>query len=157
MKIKEESIVKPLPDEELFIEFEDNYELQLPDEYKMFMKRYNGAIPLSKYFSAHGNEYVVERFLCMLESPRADAENGGYDIEVILAQIDTRLVDDGDMVGTNMVPIAALFAGDFLCLDYRKTSNPQICVWFHEESEELSPVTKDVATSFGEFLKMLKE
>ena len=34
--------------------------------------------------------------------------------------------------------------------------NPQICVWDHEESGELDPVTYKVADSFTEFVSSLK-
>ncbi|MEI5907423.1 hypothetical protein WAK64_10175 [Bacillus spongiae] len=37
--------------------------------------------------------------------------------------------------------MAVLFAGDFLCLDYRESrNNPKVCEWDHEISAELEPV-----------------
>ncbi|WP_231619529.1 SMI1/KNR4 family protein [Fictibacillus sp. 5RED26] len=57
-----------------------------------------------------------------------------------------------------MLPVAALYAGDFVCLDYRNNvREPIVCVWNHEESSELNPVTYKVSDSFEEFLSMLKE
>jgi len=56
-----------------------------------------------------------------------------------------------------MLPIAALFAGNFLCLDYRKSQNPSVCVWFHEESDDFKPYTKKVTDTFAQFLDLLKE
>ena len=56
----------------------------------------------------------------MLEDSEDDDENGWYDIEVVLSDIDTRLTDDEDLTGINVIPFAVLFAGDFLCLDFRE-------------------------------------
>ena len=55
------------------------------------------------------------------------------------------------------LPIAVLFAGDFVCLDFRETEDPTVVVWYHEESGEFSPVTKTVAQNISEFFGMLKE
>ena len=68
------------------------------------------------------NELLIERFLCLLEDPEDDDENGWYDIEVVLSDIDTRLTDDEDLTGINIIPFAVLFAGDFLCLDFRENT-----------------------------------
>lgn len=91
----------------------------------------------------------------MLEAPEM-IELGMFDIDITWSQLDERLTDDGDLLGVDLLPIAVLFAGDFLCLDFRKSrNNPEICVWDHENSAELEPVTYHVANSFNEFLDML--
>ncbi len=59
-----------------------------------------------------------------------------------------------ELVGYEIIPFAVLFAGDLLCLDYRESETPSVCVWFHEESEEWNPVTEKVADSFSEFMDM---
>ncbi len=76
-----------------------------------------------------------------------------------MAQIDERLVDyeDADECAATLVPFAGLFAGDFVCLDYRKRDIPSVVVWLHEESEEFSPVTIKVAETFKDFINMLEE
>ena len=56
----------------------------------------------------------------------------------------------------NVVPIPALFAGDFVCLDFRETKDLSVVVWYHEESGEFSPVTKTVAWNIAEFFGMLE-
>nr|WP_269431742.1 SMI1/KNR4 family protein [Bacillus sp. JCM 19034] len=54
--------------------------------------------------------------------------------------------------------MAVLFAGDFVCLDYRNNvEEPIVCVWNHEESSDLNPITYIVSNSFEEFLNMLTE
>lgn len=157
MKVKEDSIILPLPDDEVIRSFEEYCRVELPEEYKGFLKANNGAIPQTNTFNHEGREYLIERFLCLLESPKSDETYGWYDLEVVLSQIDTRLTDDENLVGANVIPFAALFAGDFVCLDFRDNKKPSISVWFHEESDDFKPVTIKVAESFAEFLKMLRE
>lgn len=52
--------------------------------------------------------------------------------------------------------IGSIFAGDFVCLDFRRNKeNPSVCVWSHEESGEFEPVLYKVADNFTEFLESL--
>jgi hypothetical protein len=68
------------------------------------------------------------------------------------------VTSDEDSTGAEMLPIAALFAGDYICLDYRtEKDNPAVCIWSHEESEDFAPVTYPIAKDFDTFLKMLSE
>lgn len=70
--------------------------------------------------------------------------------------IDERLIDDEDLIGVNIIPIAALFSGDFVCLDFRENkSSPNVCVWFHEESGVFSPSVEKISSNFTEFLNQL--
>lgn len=156
MKIKNDSIL-PIPSEKRIESFEDYCGIKLPTEFKDFLRQSNGAIPETNVFLYNDRGYVVERFLCLLDEPQSDDVNGWYDIEVVLSQVDTRLTDDEDLVGANIIPFAALFAGDFVCLDFRSGNTPSVLVWFHEESEDFNPVTVEVAKSINEFFDMLKE
>lgn len=73
-------------------------------------------------------------------------------------QLEGRIVFDEDNVGMQLIPIAALFGGDFVCLNYVEDSeNPSICIWYHEESYELGPAIGFLANNFTEFLAMLYE
>lgn len=155
MKIKEDSIL-PAPSEERIESFEDYCRIKLPEEFKDFLREFNGAIPVTNIFYHNGRKYMVERFLCLIDEPQSDDLNGWYDIQVVLSQIDTRLIDNENLVGANIIPFAALFAGDFLCLDFRSSDNPSVVVWFHEESDDFNPVTVEVAKSINEFFGMLK-
>ncbi len=95
--------------------------------------------------------------MCILEDTE-NHEMGMYDIDVNLTKLDARLITDEDLVGAELVPIAALFGGDFVCLDYYKDrENPQIAIWYNDESEDLDPSTNTIANSFQEFLNMLFE
>jgi SMI1-KNR4 cell-wall len=58
----------------------------------------------------------------------------------------------------DLVPIAALFAGDFLMLDYRESRQaPKVALWDHEASDDFNPQTVPVADSFERFIKMLED
>ncbi|MDM5187369.1 SMI1/KNR4 family protein [Bacillus sp. DX4.1] len=156
MKTNNDSKLQP-PSDELIQSFEKYCEIKLPDDFIDFLKTYNGSIPITNVFTHKNHEFLIERFLCLLSNPEEDTENGWYDIEVVLSQIDTRLTDDEDLTGVHVIPFAALFAGDFLCLDFREKEIPSVVVWYHEESEELNPETSEVANNFSSFLSMLKE
>lgn len=155
MKVKTESIL-PAPSDQRIVEFESDCRIALPEEFKQFIKEYNGAVPITNQFSDGRGERMIERFLCLVDDFESDV-NGWYDIEVVLTQIESRLLDDEDLIGYNVIPFAALFAGDFVCLDCRKSGISPVVVWYHEESDDLSPVFATVATNFTEFLEMLKE
>lgn len=157
MKIDKNSIVSPVVSEERIKWFEKTYRVQLPKEYKEFLNKYNGAKPITNILSVNKREYIVERFLCLLDKPSEDEINGWYDLTSVLTQLDCRLIDDEDLIGMNVIPIVALFAGDFVCLDYREDKNPSIVIWYHEESDDFEPVTEKIANNINEFFYMLKE
>jgi SMI1-KNR4 cell-wall len=146
----------PAPSEERIHWFEEAYRVQLPADYIEALKAGNGAVPIRKTF-LHGNrERLVERLLCLLPKPQNDQTNGWYDLSVVLTQLDARLIDNENLVGMNVIPIAVLFAGDFVCLDFRKNpQQPTIAVWDHERSDEFDPVLETVAASFAEFDRRL--
>ena len=158
MKLKNETIAMPLPNQSLIEDFEDYYgPFVLPEDYKAFLKKYNGVVPETRVFNYHDYEYVVERFLCLLENYKDDYQNGPYEMRVIITQLDARLLEEEDeeQTGYKVIPIAVLFAGNFLCLDYRTGDTPSIAIWFHEESDEYSPSLVKIADSFSEFIEML--
>lgn len=157
MKVDETSVILPIPSEERFNWFEKTYRIQLPIEYKDFLKNYNGAKPITNILKFNGREYVVERFLCLLDRPKKNEIYGWYDLTSVLTQLDCRLIDNEDLVGMNVIPIAALFAGDFICLDYRDNVNPCIIIWNHEESDDFEPVTEKVAENINELFSMLSK
>lgn len=155
MNIQDNSIVKPIPNNELLAEKEKKWRLVFPNDYKDFIMKYNGGIPEQKSFECNKHNYVVTRFLCIIKDIK-DNINSWYDISVVESQIGERLTDNEDLIGIEILPIAELFAGDYVCLDYREDKkNPSICVWSHEESGEFAPVTYRVANTFSEFLYML--
>lgn len=156
MKIKSNSIILPLPPKKLISENEMAWRIKLPDDYKKFIELNNGGIPEESIFNCNNRAYKLTRFLCILEDPE-ETELGMFDIDVTWSQLDERLTDDGDLIGVALLPIAVLFAGDFLCLDFRNSrENPIVCVWDHSNSNEFDPICYHVADSFEEFISLLR-
>ena len=157
MTQQDQSIISPLPTDALLQEREVAWKVRLPDDYKNFIMRKNGFRPSKNLFSLTNRSFLIERFLCVLE----DSKNnplGIYDIDVVMSQLDERLFVHEDILGFELVPITALFGGDFLCLNYiEDPENPRICIWYHEESYELEPAIEFVANNFTEFLAMLQD
>ena len=157
MTQQDQAMIYPLPTDALLQEREAAWKVRLPDDYKEFIKNENGLIPSKRYFHVGNNEKVVERFLCVLENSKNNPL-GMYDIDVVMSQLDERLFAHEDILGFELIPIAALFGGDFVCLNYAEDSeNPRIYIWYHEESYELEPAVEFVANNFTEFLAMLYE
>ena len=157
MTQKEQAIISPMPTDALLHEREVAWRVKLPDDYKEFIKKENGLTPPKRYFHFGNNEKVIEHFLAILAISGEKAEEA-YDIGVVSTQLEGRIVFDEDYVGMQLIPIAALFGGDFVCLNYiEDPENPSICIWYHEESYELEPAIGFLANNFTEFLAMLYE
>ena len=152
-----QSIIYPLLTDALLLEREVVWRVKLPDDYKEFIKKENGVIPSKRYYHFEHNEKVIDRFLAILAISGEKTEED-YDIGVVSTQLEGRIVFDEDNVGMQLIPIAALFGGDFVCLNYVEDSeNPSICIWYHEESYELEPAIEFLANNFTEFLAMLQD
>ena len=150
-------MIYPLPTDALLQEREVVWRVKLPDDYKEFIKNENGLIPSKRYFHFRHNEKVIDRFLAILAVSGEKADEA-YDIGVVSTQLEGRIVFDEDSVVMQLIPIAALFGGDFICLNYiENPENPSICIWYHEESYELEPAIEFVANNFTEFLAMLQD
>ena len=157
MSQQDQSIIYPLPTDALLQEREVAWKVQLPEDYKKFIMRKNGFRTSKNLFSLKNRSFLIERFLCVLENSK-DNPLGVYDIDVVMSQLDERLFVHEDILGFELVPIAALFGGDFLCLNYiEEPENSRICIWYHEESYELEPAIEFVANNFTEFLDMLQD
>ena len=157
MPQQDQSIIYPLPTDALLQEREVAWNVQLPEDYKKFIMRKNGFRPSKNLFSLKNRSFLIERFLCVLENSK-DNPLGVYDIDVVMSQLDECLFVHEDILGFELVPITALFGGDFLCLNYiEDPENPRICIWYHEESYELEPAIEFVANNFTEFLAMLQD
>ncbi|MDS9473268.1 SMI1/KNR4 family protein [Sporosarcina pasteurii] len=157
MKIENNSIIFPTPDDKLISRVEESFEIKFPTDFIDFILKNNGAIPITRFFRHGSNRYVVDRFLCLLDQPGVN-DKGMYDIKVVFSQLDERIISDGDATGAELVPFAALFAGNFVCLDYSENKKePTICIWYNEESDEFEPVTEKIADNVSDFLGMLEE
>ena len=153
---QDQSIIYPLPTDALLQEREVEWRVKLSDDYKEFIMRKNGFRPSKNLFFLTNRSFLIERFLCILENTK-DNPLGMYDIDVVMSQLDERLFIHEDILGFELIPIVALYGGDFLCLNYLEDAeNPSICIWYHEESYELEPAIEFLANNFAEFLAMLQ-
>lgn len=156
MNIIKDSIIAPLPTDLMIEESEKRWHVKLPAAYKNFLKEYNGGIPKENHFSFEGEEYTIVRFLGIIQDKNTD-DLGWYDIGVVESEIGERLTSDMDLIGMEVVPIAELAYGDYVCLDLGEGKNfASVCVWFNDESDEFEPVTKKIANDFEAFLEMIK-
>ena len=152
-----QSIIYLLPTDALLQEREVAWRVKLPDDYKELIMRKNGFRLSKNLYSLTNRSFLIERFLCILENTK-DNPLGMYDIDVVMSQLDERLFVHEDILGFELIPIAALFGGDFVCLNYVEDSEkPSICIWYHEESYELEPAIEFLANNFTEFLAKLYE
>lgn len=155
MKIKEGTTIVA-PTEERIKKLEAYSKINYPDSFIRFLNEYNGGIPITNSFIVNNHEYVIERFLCISDNPKV-SKLGDYDISIVLSQIDERLTANPELIGDELIPIAALLAGDFVCLDFRDKKIPTISIWLHEESDAFAPITENIANSFEKFISMLTE
>ena len=152
-----QSIIYPLPTDALLQEREVAWRVKLPDDYKEFIMRKNGFRLSKNLYSVTNRSFLIERFLCILENTK-DNPLGMYDIDVVMSQLDERLFVHEDILGFELIPIVALYGGDFVCLNYvEDPAHPSMCIWYHEESYELEPAIELVANNFTEFLAMLQD
>lgn len=140
------------PSEEEIRKNEKFWRVELPEEFRHILMESNGGVPEKREFKCGKQTRMIVRFLCVMEDYD---DYACYDINVILTQLEGRIISNPDLIGYEIIPIAELFAGDLLCLDYRESGTPDVCVWFHEESSELEPVTYKVADTFSEFMTMI--
>ena len=137
------------------------YKFTFPDDYIDFLNSYNGIKPDGMcVFDASANRsdaQVLERFLPIINDiDLDDADDSMYDIGVVMTQIEERLISNPDTDEQIVrVPIALLFAGNYVCLDF-STTPASICIWDHEQSDVFSPHTIKIADNFTEFLNMLR-
>jgi SMI1-KNR4 cell-wall len=131
--------------------------VRFPVDFLEFMESDNGGIPLNRALETSNNVKVIDRFLPLLDDPKMYLEDDLYDMPAVWSQINDRLGEDPDEIGSQLIPIACLEFGDMVCLDFRKNPKaPEVCVWYHDQSEEYKPVTEKIANSFTEFLGKLK-
>lgn len=155
MNINKDTVVKPLPDKGLIQEYEEYWRIKLPKDYLDFIRKYNGVEVDNAEFKYGSRVYMIERFLCILQNYQ-DNPMGMYDIGVVESQIGERLTNNKDLIGVEILPIAVIFAGDFICLDFRKDKmSPSVCVWSHEESSDFDPTLYTIADNFTDFINLL--
>lgn len=130
--------------------------VKFPEDYILFIEEYNAGQPAANTFRANKTDYTIDRFLGFI-SDYQNSPLGEYDIAVVMAPIETYLTDDPDLVGAELVPIAVLSTGDYVCLNFKDNKdNPSVCVWDSTKSEEFHPVTYEAADFFLQFAENLE-
>jgi len=154
MKYINESILVPCPTDELLLLKEKKWRLKLPHSYKEFIKKMNGVKVTEGFIYYNNRKEGISQFFCILEE--ISNSNGWLDIGVVSAPIIEKLVYDEDRIGIEVLPIAQLDYGNYLVLDYKnEISEPQVCVFDYEESEDFNPVTYLVSNDFETFISSI--
>lgn len=136
-----------------FAKLEKSMHQTLPDAFKDFMRDYNGlAFAKGLTIPVGSRDAVIERMLAILSDYKTHPL-GIYDIDVTASQVFDRIVFSAEGYGYDLVPFAALFAGDMLVLDYR-SDPPSVGRWDHERSDAYAPHVVPVADSFAAFLDL---
>lgn len=132
------------------------FENRFPKAYLDFMDRGNGAKLVNNEVASAVRPFVIERFLPIVADPKTDP-SGWADVAVVTTQLDARLVSDENATGIDLIPIAAMFAGDFVVLDYRENrTEPSVGIWDHEVSDDFAPKVETIAPTFSAFLSMMR-
>ncbi len=158
MKIVKERIIYPLPQDQDIAEIEASFRIQLPDVYKEFLKHYNGCTVIdSMPLTMINKRCQIERFLGIIKN-FSEHPYGVYDIgccETSLGEQGRNFYDE-DLIESELIPIAKLAWGDYLCLNFHyDRNNPSVNFLDYEESYECDPATSKIAETFQEFLSML--
>lgn len=160
MRVIENSIVFPTPDDIEISKLEHYFRVEFPAEFKDFLKRYNSCeIYEADKLTRINKRCDIVRFLGIIENFE-DSPYGEYDIGVCETSLDERIwyEDEMDIVGGSIVPIAKLAWGDYLCLNYHyNRSKPTVDFLDFEESRRGKPATETMASSYTEFMQMLSE
>ncbi len=157
MKFEKNTTI-PAPTSLELKDFNEEYEIELPNDYCNFLEIGNCGVPIKKVFNHKSNELLILRFLCVVDDNDLFPEICDFDIGVVMAQIEDRLTNDENKTGADILPIAYLFGGDFVCLDFRQDPvNPNIVYWDHNQSAPISPYTENITDNFTNFLNMLYE
>ena len=155
MEFVTDTIVMPLPTEEVLEKRERYWKIELPDSFKEFIKVFNGGIPIQAAVSYDEHYENIERFLCILDSSEENDTAAIFDIDVVMAPRIERLGYDEDSIGVHVLPIAKMDYGNYLALDFKNSvSDPTVCVWDNEESGDFDPVTYFISNSFEEFINI---
>ncbi|MCM1186981.1 MAG: SMI1/KNR4 family protein [Lachnoclostridium sp.] len=135
---------------------EEYCNVKFPNDYILFIEEYNAGQPAANTFRANKTDYTIDRFLGFI-SDYQNSPLGKYDIAVVMAPIETYLTDNPDLVGAELVPIAVLSTGDYVCLNFKDNKEePSVCVWDSTKSEEFHPVTYEAADFFLQFAENLE-
>jgi len=139
----------PNPTEEDIQKLEDLVG-SVPEDYKEFLKNYNGGVPSATLLKTSSNERVINSFLAL------SAPSGFGD------SIESHSKIYGERIPGKTIPIASAGSGDLILLNLDASNFGQILYWDHnfesddEDASNYFENTEVVASSFSEFLSKLR-
>ena len=146
---------------EVVKKIEKSNNLKLPNKYKQFIIRHNGASLYVDFFDFYDN--VHKRDSCeSIAFIRAEKIN--EDISDLLYQ-STDDPDDPNIYkfykyfDSKLIPFGDTDRGAFICFDYRnhEGDDPPVVLWCHDYYDENWNRISFIANSFEEFINMLHE
>lgn len=152
----DQSAILPSPSAARIAEVERDFSVRFPSDYVDMLHTANGAKPAKPVIPIEPHRPVIETFFAVLDEPECDTVNGWRDVTVVASQVDTRLTDSRDRLGLDVIPIAALFGGDLLCLDLRIEGSQSISIWNHEASDDFKADLTPIASSITDLLSRLE-
>ena len=125
--------------------------IKLPNEYKQFIIRHNGASLIIHSFDFY-DENIGD------ESSDAITFIEVQEITMFMDGLLRESMDDPDYFPEKLIPFGDTGGGDFICFDYRdyNGSNPPIIIWNHDVYENSKRISF-IANNFEEFINMLHE
>ena len=66
LHLKGDTIVYPLPDDKLLDEYEEFWQVQSPEDYRAFLKQYNGVQVVENAIPTARNTWALVRSFCAL-------------------------------------------------------------------------------------------
>ena len=136
-------LTKALTDEKYISDFEKEYDIIFPAEYKATIIESNGGRPRPNVFDSVDRIELVAKSLLSFDKTHKENIWDTYD------QLKNHLSKD-------VIPFMSDQFGNYVCFDYRNTKIPSIVFWDHELSNEhLGSVIIDVVDSYIEFLDSL--
>ena len=119
--------------------------VKFPDDYRQCVRSFHGCQPDACDFRAEAEGKPWHGGIGVLLTLDPFTPHNVFDVLSSLA-IDQQLP-------SKLVPIADDGGGNFLCLDYRRTSTPSVAFWFHEVGGDQAVVF--VCDTFSQLLNML--
>lgn len=147
--------LKLVASDERIARFESSAHLQLPDEYREFLKRYGNTA---------FEDYVVYPFIDR-ECPWAENGYGGisvfYGLDAGPYDLEKRFSSHVNRIPSDMLPIGVDGGGNLICLAF--TGPDRGSVFFWDRDAEPEPEERDlrtnvylIARSFDDFLKSMR-
>ncbi|MGF1879039.1 SMI1/KNR4 family protein [Photobacterium frigidiphilum] len=96
-------IIQKSPSDKRVNSFELFHRVKLPQDFISFIKNFNGAKCENSTLHINGQDRLVERLLCILDDISSYPVLGQYEISVVVAQVEDRLTDDENQVGTKIL------------------------------------------------------